>query len=245
MEINAWLVFWAALVTAIACGLGALPFFFVREFPRRWVGILGGMAGGLMLGASFSLIYEGLASDLPLLTAGVVAGVVVIHLLNQRIKHDRGETIQALRQSAGVKTLMILAVMTIHSFAEGIGLGVAYGGGESLGNLITAAIAIQNIPEGLAIALIMVPLGTSPLRAAWWAIVSSLPQPLMAVPAFLLVTLFEPFLPFGLGLAAGAMLWMVIAELLPDALKDTSREMLGVVVTLSLAAMIAFQALLG
>jgi len=120
---------------------------------------------------------------------------------------------------------------------------VAYGGGQSLGAFITAAIAIHNIPEGLAISLVLVPRGTSAGKAGLWSIFSSLPQPLMAVPAFLLVTTFRPFLPFGLGLAAGAMLWMVVAELIPDALQDISKEWVGLSVTLALAAMLGIQAL--
>ncbi|MBX3049523.1 MAG: ZIP family metal transporter [Anaerolineales bacterium] len=245
METSVWSVFWVAMATAAACGLGALPFFFVHNFSRRWLGIFGGAASGLMLGASFSLIFEALPLSVPLLMLGSIAGLAGIHALNQRLKQDKSASLQALRKSAGVKTILILAAMTIHSFAEGIGMGVAYGGGEQLGLLIAVAIAIQNIPEGLAIALLMVPLGTSPLRAAWWAIVSSLPQPLMAVPAFLAVTLFKPVLPLGLGLAAGAMLWMVFAEVLPEALEDAPKEVVAVVVTLSVTAMIALQAVLG
>jgi zinc transporter ZupT len=66
----------------------------------------------------------------------------------------------------------------------------------------------------------------------------------MAVPAYLLVTVFEPFLPFGLGLAAGAMMWMVFAELVPDALQDLSSQTTGVVVTLAFTGMVALETLL-
>ena len=244
MNTTVWNVFLAALLTALATGLGAIPFLLVRRFPRRWLGIFNSLAAGLMLGASHGLINEGLPRSLGLLLVGMLLGVALIALLNRRLETNKSEAIQAFQGAGGVRSLLIVGVMTLHSFAEGIGLGVAYGGGETLGAFITLAIAIHNIPEGLAISLVLVPRGVSPWKAGLWSIVSSLPQPLMAVPAFLLVSLFEPFLPLGLGLAAGAMIWMAFAELVPEALEDVSPSAVGASVTLGLAAMIAFQALL-
>jgi ZIP family zinc transporter len=113
-----------------------------------------------------------------------------------------------------------VAVMTGHSFSEGVGIGVSFGGGAALGIFITIAIAIHNIPEGLAISLVLVPRGVRVRAAAGWSVFSSLPQPLVAAPAFLFVEAFRPFLPVGLGFAAGAMTWLVLAELVPDARKE-------------------------
>ena len=106
------------------------------------------------------------------------------------------------------------------------------------------AIAVQSIPEWLAISLVLVPRGMSVIWAAFWSIFSSLPQPLMAVPAFLFVEVFQPFLPIGLGFAGGAMIWMVFSELVPDALKETGSNVVAVVVTLAIATMVAFQFLI-
>jgi zinc transporter ZupT len=197
-----------------------------------------------MMGASHSLINEGYAIDVWRMLAGLLVGVVVIAFAHSRLEGDNHLAVKAFSGAEGMKSLLIVGIMTLHSFSEGVGVGVSFGGGSALGNFITAAIAIHNIPEGLAISLVMVPRGTSPGKAGLWSIFSSLPQPLMAVPAFLFVTIFRPFLPFGLGLAAGAMLWMVFAELIPDALEDVSHNAAAVSISLSLAAMIGFQALL-
>jgi len=143
-----------------------------------------------------------------------------------------------------VKALLIVAVMTVHSVAEGVGVGAAFGGGETLGILIAVAIAVHNIPEGLAISLVLVPRGTSVHGAAGWSIFSSLPQPLLAVPAFLFVDAFEGVLPAALGFAAGAMVWMVARELLPEALGQASARAVAATAIASFAAMIAFQAIL-
>jgi zinc transporter ZupT len=144
-----------------------------------------------------------------------------------------------------MKIVLILGVMTLHSFTEGVGVGVSFGGGEALGTYISLAIAVHNMPEGLAISLVMIPRGTSVWKAAGWSIFSSLPQPLMAVPAFLFVELFEPFLPVGLGFAAGAMIWMIFSELVPDALDDATPNTVAITVVLAISAMIAVQQLIG
>jgi zinc transporter, ZIP family len=140
-----------------------------------------------------------------------------------------------------LRALLIVGVMTVHSFTEGVGVGVAFGGGEALGIAIAIAIAVHNIPEGLAISLVLVPRGASVKSAAGWSVFSSLPQPLMAVPAYLLVATFEPFLAVGLGFAAGAMLWLVARELLPEALRETRLATVATAVVASGAAMMALQ----
>ncbi|HLD93565.1 MAG TPA: ZIP family metal transporter [Anaerolineales bacterium] len=241
---NVWTVFWVALGTALATGLGALPFVIIRNFSRKWLGIFNAAAAGLMLGASVGLINQGVLVNLGLLTVGTIGGLFLIIFLNNRLKQNHEAHHQLFHSTGGLRGFLIVGVMTIHSFAEGIGIGVAYGGNVALGALIAVAIAIHNIPEGLAISLVMVPRGTSPVKASLWSVFSSLPQPLMAVPAYLFVLIFHPFLPLGLGLAAGAMLWMVFSELVPEALQDTDHNTVGIVVTLALAAMIALQVLI-
>ena len=231
----------AAGVTAVATGLGALPFLVVRDISNWWLGIFNAIAGGLMLAASHSLIAEGSAlSDVRTLI-GVLVGLGLIVGANTMIQRQEGHDVAELAGADARKALLILGVMTAHSFAEGVGVGVSFGGGEDLGVFITAAIAVHNIPEGLAISLVLVPRGTPVWKAAGGSIFTSLPQPLMALPAFLFVLVFEPFLPVGFGLAAGAMIWMVFAELIPDALEDVSGPAVGVAVTLAFAALFAVQ----
>lgn len=243
-EISVWTVFLAALVTALATGLGAIPFFFVRTITPWWLSVSNAIAAGLMLGASFSLISEGTGHGAVRLIVGILIGAVFIGYSHRFLEGREELRFGALRGSDALKALMIVGVMTLHSFSEGVGVGVSYGDGEALGVLITTAIAVHNIPEGLAISLVLVPSGTAAWRAGLWSIFSSLPQPLMAIPAFLFVTAFKPILPVGLGFAAGAMIWMVFSELIPESLEGASSKAVAMAVTLSIAAMLAFQGLL-
>ncbi len=244
MGVNAFTVAAAALVTALACGLGALPFAFGADAMRGRLGMADASAAGAMLAATVVLAYEGWGRGSPRLLAGVVLGVAFI-ALTQRVLAGREELhIGGLRGVDARTAVTIIAVMTVHSVAEGVGIGVSFGGGKELGVFITAAIAIHNIPEGFAISLVLVPRGESVLRAAWWSVFSSLPQPLLAVPAFIFVEQFGSFLPVGLGFAGGAMAWLVFAELVPSARRAATAHTVAAALATSFAGMLALQVLL-
>ena len=244
MTINYVTVGIAALITALATGLGALPFLVFKNINHKLLGVSNALAAGLMLGASVGLITQGFEYHLSRTVIGVLIGVAFIAFTHNQI-HGRDDLhIGNISGADARKAFLIVGVMTLHSFSEGVGVGVSFGGGQVLGELITTAIAVHNIPEGLAISLILIPRGESVARAGLWSIFTSLPQPLMAIPAFLLVATFEPILPIGLGFAAGAMLWMLFSELIPDALDKTSHSTVATVVSISITAMLLFQKIL-
>jgi ZIP family zinc transporter len=129
------------------------------------------------------------------------------------------------------KLLLILGILTVHSFPEGVAVGVSFadlglsGGVPVFGFAVpllavfmTLAIAVHNVPEGVAVSIPLRSLGASPPRMVWWAVFSSLPQPLGAVVAFYFVRVAREFLPFGFGFAAGAMIYLVLSEFIPEAL---------------------------
>jgi zinc transporter, ZIP family len=244
VEVNAWTVFVAASLTALATGLGALPFFVYRQMSRSWLGISNSIAAGFMLGASAALFWEGADIGVARTIFGALVGVAFIEVTRRRLGHQHEHLHLGVLRGADARAgLLIVTVMTAHSFTEGVGVGVSFGGGEALGVFITTAIAVHNIPEGLAISLVLVPRGVTAWRAAGWSVFTSLPQPLMAVPAFLLVEWFAPLLPAGLGFAGGAMVWMVAVELVPEAREDLSDRFVAAAIAASMAVMVAFQVL--
>jgi zinc transporter ZupT len=229
-------------LTAIATGLGALPFLFLKDLQPRTLAFTNAIASGLMLGASFGLLREGAVFGTPQTIIGGAAGIAFI-LIAEKLLAGRAVPFGDLSAVGARPILLMLVVMTVHSFSEGIAVGVAFGGGEKLATLITLAIAVHNIPEGMAISAVMRPKGSTIASCALWSIVSSLPQPLMAVPAFLFVHTFQEVLPYGLGFAAGAMVFMVVMELLPGAYESANRSTIALWVSLTFAAMVLFQKL--
>lgn len=235
-----------AVATALATGLGALPFLFVRRLSGEVIAYSSAIAAGLMVGASFGLIAEGVPDGRIETLVGALLGVAFIYG-SQRLLEGVDEerlVFEAARGEGARRMLLMMIVMTVHSFAEGVAVGVSFGGGVTLATVITIAIAIHNVPEGIAITAVLRPQGVSVARSAGWSIVSSLPQPLMAVPAFLFVEAVRPALPYGLGFAAGAMIYMVVVELLPGAYDEGRRANVATLASVAAVAMVLFQFML-
>ncbi|CAI5949476.1 unnamed protein product [Closterium sp. NIES-65] len=152
-----------------------------------------------------------------------------------------------LKGASANRVVLILVIMTLHSFGEGSGVGVSFAGprGLSQGLLVTIAIAVHNVPEGLAMTLVMVARGVRPRNAMLWSVFTSLPQPLVAVPAFLGANTFTQFLPLCMGFAAGCMIWIVFGEVLPECIKEGANSShIASAATLSVAFMEALGAFL-
>ncbi|WP_276256115.1 ZIP family metal transporter [Halomontanus rarus] len=229
---NLVLVFVAGLVTALATGVGALPFFFFDEISDRRNVVLWGLSSGIMVSASlFGLVEEGLAEGTPLqLGIGMAAGVLLV-VVAHNVLVDAEIDPQEYEEADFKKLVLILGILTVHSFPEGIAIGVSFadlgleGGMQFLGFTIpllavfmTVAISIHNVPEGTAISIPLKSMNVSNWKMVWWAVFSSLPQPIGAVLAFGFVRIAREFLPYGFGFAAGAMIYLVLTEFVPEAL---------------------------
>lgn len=225
-------VFLAALITDLATGLGAVPFFFVQEIPEAYNGFAWGTAAGLMLAASFiDLVFPaiGIGGVPPLLLGGVIG--LGFYLVGENLVERLDFSFEDIHDAdSASRIVMILGVMTVHSFPEGFAIGLAFISGiDGLGIILALVIAVHNIPEGLAISIPLKAEGVSTWRCVGYSILSSVPQPIAAVVIVLLTDLLRDYLAIGFGFAAGAMLALVSLEMVPSGIGNgqTSSFALG------------------
>jgi len=227
-------VFSYGWLTCITTGLGAVPFMLAgREaVGNGLLAVANAVASGMMLSASAGMLMEAHEHCGPKdweIFVGLLAGGLFIRA--SECFHGDGdsegegeEDIVALHcafveRKHFKKAMLIFTVMFCHSAAEGIAVGVAFSRQlqAQFGTYVSLLLAIHNVPEGLAVALVLVPRGVSAPLAAIIATLTSVPQPLLAIAAFLFVEAFRWLLPLGLAFAAGAMVYVCLHELLQEA----------------------------
>lgn len=237
----------AGTLASLACGLGALPLLIPGIDFKKHYGLGYAFAAGLMLAASvYNLIYPGLTmggndvtsiQNVLMVIAGILIGCMFLSLMVKFFDEDRVE-VGLLSKLGTRKELLIFIAMAVHSIPEGVAVGVGYASGEvyqtSIGNYIALAIGIHNIPEGLAVAIPLRSSGASINKCFWAATLTSLPQPLAAVPAVIAAWFFTPIMPLLMGFAAGAMMFLILTELIPEALEKEN------VMTIGWAGMVGF-----
>jgi ZIP family zinc transporter len=217
--------FAAGAMTAV----GAVPVLFNWSMSMRAHDIFLGFAAGVMLAASFfSLIIPGLevAEDLTasvslsalVMVAGLVIGVGAIAALNERVPHAhfiqgrQGPTSPRLQ-----KVWLFVFAIAIHNFPEGLAVGVSFGGGDvGNGTSIAIGIGLQNAPEGLAVAVALLGEGYSRKLSFLIAALSGMIEPVGGLLGVLAVTVSQQLLPWGLAFAAGAMIYVIVHEIIPE-----------------------------
>ncbi len=220
----------AAIIAGLATCLGAVPVFFVRRISRRWqVALLSFGAGVMLAAAFFSLLAPGLeiAGELtesrivpPLwLAAALMLGAGLFFLADHCLSYENfisgpaGVSRKALR-----RVWLFVIAIAIHNLPEGLSVGIGFAG-DSLGNglAITAGISAQNIPEGLIVAVVLVSVNYTRLQAFGVVAVTGLVMSVGGILGAAFITLTDsPLMPWALGFAAGAMIYVIIDEIIPQ-----------------------------
>jgi ZIP family zinc transporter len=207
----------AACATALATGLGALPVYALGDRIEHIRPLLWGSVAGIMSVASIQgLILPGLRESADVSVAlGGLSGI--LFLLFARRSLSRHELpVAATERKGALRALLVFGVLFVHSLPEGLALGAAWASGSAgLGLFVFMAIALQNVPEGTATAISLRDTGAGPGRAFLAAVATSAPQPVGAAAAFLAVDAAHSLLGLSFGFAAGAMLALVVVEIVP------------------------------
>jgi len=233
------LAFLATTFTWLMTATGAALVFLFKEMPRKWLDGMLGFTGGVMIAASYwSLLAPSIELSenlgyLPWLppAIGFGAGALFLFGLDKFVPHlhinfnkNEAEGVETDWKST---TLLVLAI-TLHNIPEGLAVGVAFGAfaadidGATLGAAIALAIGIgiQNFPEGIAVSFPLRRKGVSRGRSFWFGQLSAIVEPVAGVIGAIAVMYMQPVLPFALAFAAGAMIYVVVEEVIPETQRD-------------------------
>jgi zinc transporter, ZIP family len=210
-------------LSALSTGFGAIPILFLqRTITHRWRDILLAFTAGIMMAAStMSLIPEALLSgSFSNLAVGLLLGVIVLTVMEKFIPH-----IDLEHSRIGIefdeKALLIITAITLHNMPEGLSVGVSYASDAAdTGNLIAFAIGLQNAPEGFLVALFLIQQNISKLKAFIIATLTGAAEIVTSLFGFYLTSVVDSLVPYGLAFAAGAMLFIIYKELIPESHGD-------------------------
>ncbi|MBT0159251.1 ZIP family metal transporter [Candidatus Bathyarchaeota archaeon A05DMB-2] len=214
-----WFGLGASLLAGLATGAGALPVLFTKRISDRLLDVMLGFSAGVMLAATaFSLIVPALDIGGPFVVVfGIIIGALVLHLVDRFVPHFHPALGAEGPASRLPKVWLFVLAITIHNFPEGLAVGVSFGSGDTAAGLVIAmAIGLQNMPEGLAVALPLVREGYSRHKSLMYGMLTGLVEPVGGLLGVALVSVFLPILPWGLAFAAGAMLFVVSDEMIPE-----------------------------
>jgi ZIP family zinc transporter len=260
---------WQALIATVftwgVTALGAALVFFFREVNQKVLDAMMGFAAGVMMAASYwsllapaiemSADFSSLPNWMPPLF-GFLAGGVFLAVTDKILPHLHPNF--AMTEAEGISTawkrkvLLVLAI-TLHNIPEGLAIGVAFGAvaygleTASLGAAVALAVGIglQNFPEGSAVSLPLRRDGMSAGRAFFWGQLSAIVEPVAAVIGAALVLTMQPILPYALAFAAGAMIFVVIEELIPEAHREGHADLVGYATLTGFAVMMTLDVALG
>ncbi|MGZ0042948.1 ZIP family metal transporter [Paenibacillus polymyxa] len=234
-------VFVGSLISALSTGLGAVPILFMRNVTHRLRDVLLAYAAGIMTSASvYNLIPEAIQhANWFVLTAGILLGCLVLLVMEMYIPHADLEDPDSKTFQLESKSFLIIAAITLHNLPEGLSVGVSYASEtQNLGNLIAFSIGLQNAPEGFIVALFLVNQNIGRFKALGIATLTGAVEIITSLIGFYLSSWVNGLVPYGLAFAAGAMMFIVYKELIPESHGDGNQRIATFSFILGLITMI-------
>ncbi|MCD2451229.1 ZIP family metal transporter [Methylicorpusculum oleiharenae] len=247
--------FLASILAGLATGVGAIPALFFTNISRNLFNSMLGAAAGVMLAATaFSLLVPGIAygneiwpgNGLWVVSLGMVIGALFLDIADRQLPHIHFDAALDNQLTSLKKIWLFIIAITIHNFPEGMSVGVSFGSGDMKNGIVLAtAIALQNLPEGLAVALPLVGLGYNKWRAVGIATATGLVEPVGGLLGITMVTVFSPILPIAMGFAAGAMLFVISEEIIPETHSNGRSRLATFALMIGFIIMMALDNMLG
>ncbi|MFQ5453215.1 MAG: ZIP family metal transporter, partial [Candidatus Zixiibacteriota bacterium] len=216
----------ASTAAGLATGVGAIPALFFNKVSDKVLNsLLGGSAGVMLAATSFSLIVPAIEHGdklwsgygVYIVVFGMLFGAVFLDRIDKWLPHEHFFMGHEGPDSSIKRIWLFIIAITIHNFPEGLAVGVGFGGGDvGAGISLAIGIGLQNMPEGLAVAFPLISLGYSRWSAVGIATLTGLVEPIGGILGVGAVSIFEPILPFALAFAAGAMLFVISDEIIPE-----------------------------
>ncbi|ASR45923.1 ZIP family metal transporter [Paenibacillus kribbensis] len=234
-------VFVGSLISALSTGLGAVPILFMRNVTHRLRDVLLAYAAGIMTSASvYNLIPEAIRhSNWFVLSAGILLGCLVLLVMERYIPHADLEDPDSKTFQLESKSFLIIAAITLHNLPEGLSVGVSYASEtQNLGDLIAFSIGLQNAPEGFIVALFLVNQNIGRFKALGIATLTGAVEIITSLIGFYLSSWVNGLVPYGLAFAAGAMMFIVYKELIPESHGDGNQRIATFSFILGLITMI-------
>ncbi len=207
-----------SLLAGLSTGLGAVPLFFIKKLNHHLRDTLLAFTAGVMVSAStFSLIPEAKNYGLLPVFVGVFLGTNILLLLEKTLPHIEIENFNQSLKGIDKKAWLIIAAIALHNIPEGLSVGVSYAADNpDLGSLVALAIGLQNAPEGLLVGLFVLQQNMSKGKAFAIALGTGFIEVISSIIGFILIQYVTFFVPYGLAFAAGAMIYIVYKELIPE-----------------------------
>ncbi|MEC0089854.1 dihydroorotate dehydrogenase [Paenibacillus macquariensis subsp. defensor] len=207
-----------SFISAMATVLGAVPLFFVKSLSEKWKDILIAFTAGIMVSAStFGLMPQAVnESGIIGLTIGLLLGIVVLDLIEKSIPHIDVENDSGI-STFDSKSLLVIIALFIHNIPEGLSTGFSFASeNDILGPMVAISIGAQNMPEGLILAIFLMNSNVTKLNAFLLVAVTGFIEVIAAIVGYFTASYIDSLIGYGLAFAAGAMMFIVYKELIPE-----------------------------
>jgi ZIP family zinc transporter len=232
-----------AATVLLATSAGAFLVMFFGCMDERKKSAMLAFSSGAMVFSSLEMLSQSSQNgDHLIMLGGFVAGVATLYILERIIPHVHQHIRKKELEGPKKKVILIGGAIALHNIPEGLAIATAFAASNQLGWFVALTLAIQDIPEGILIAAPLVCYGMSKTKAVGFGIFSGVVETVAAILGYLFLSSFSAIIPWALAFSAGAMVYVILVELLPDAFSRGMKKtatisfLLGAIITFALAA---------